>query len=139
MTDATRSRPDVITEKFLFRFTRTYRLAGLPFGVTPGTSGVVLSNGELTARFGPWRVRTGLDNVASAEPTGPFRLLKSAGPGRLSLSDLGLTFATNPDQGVCIRFHRPVAGIEPTGLLRHPGLTVTVADCDALIAALRVT
>lgn len=90
----------------------------------------------LKARFGPWTLRTDLENVASAERTGPFGTLKTAGPAHLSFADRGLTFATNPDQGVCIRFHRPVGGIEPAGLLRHPGLTVTVADSDGLIAAL---
>lgn len=136
MTDTGRMTPNTITRKFLFRFTRPYRIAGLPFGVVPATCGVVLSEGVLKARFGPWTVRTGLDNVASAMRTGPFGTLKTAGPAHLSFADRGLTFATNPDQGVCIRFHRPVTGIEPTGLLRHPGLTVTVADCDGLISAL---
>lgn len=135
-SDPLRSSPDEITRKFLFRFTSPYRMAGLPFGVVPGTCGVVLSQGRLTAAFGPWRVRTELSNVASTELSGPFGMLLTAGPARLSFSDRGLTFATNPDQAVCIKFHRSVSGIEPAGLLRHPGLTVTVADCAGLMAAL---
>jgi hypothetical protein len=35
-----------------------------------------------------------------------------------------------------VRFRRPVTGIDPTGFLQHPGLTVTVADCVALRNAL---
>ena len=136
MTNAARPVRDIITEKFLFRFTAPYRIAGLPFGVRPGTCSVSLAEGKLIARFGPWQVRTGLDNVASTQLSGPFGLIKTAGPAHLSLSDRGLTFATNSDQAVCIGFHRPVRGIEPTGLLRHPGLTVTVADCAGLIKAL---
>jgi hypothetical protein len=58
------------------------------------------------------------------------------GPAHLSFTDRGLTMATNGDRGVCIRFREPVAGIEPTGRIRHPGLTVTVADCDGLLARL---
>jgi len=37
---------------------------------------------------------------------------------------------------VCICFREPVTGLDPTGRLRHPGLTVTVADVDGLVAAL---
>jgi hypothetical protein len=40
---------------------------------------------------------------------------------------------------VCVLFHEPVTGLEPFGRIRHPGLTVTVADrqgfADALTAA----
>jgi hypothetical protein len=36
-----------------------------------------------------------------------------------------------------VSFVEPVPAIEPTGRLRHPGATVTVADPDALAAALR--
>lgn len=121
---------------FAFRFTPAFRLAGLPFAVAPGTCAVSVSERALLARLGPWTVRSGLDNVAATELVGPFRFVKSAGPAHLSLADHGLTFATNSERGVCIRFHRPVAGIEPFGLLRHPGLTVTVADCAGLQEAL---
>jgi len=37
---------------------------------------------------------------------------------------------------VCLEFHEPVTGIDPLGLIRHPGLTVTVADPEGLAAAL---
>ena len=37
---------------------------------------------------------------------------------------------------VCLRLREPVPGIEPTGLLRHPGVTVTVADPDELVRLL---
>ena len=123
---------------FEFRFATAFRLAALPFGITPSRCGVGLHEERFEARFGPWRVRTGLDNIASVELVGPFGFLKTAGPARLSLADRGVTFATNPDQGVCVRFHRPVRGIEPTGIVRHPGLTVTVADCAGLREALAV-
>jgi hypothetical protein len=82
-------------------------------------------------------VRTQLGNIASAELTGPYGFLKTVGPAHLSLSDRGLTFASNRRQGVCVRFREPVAGMEPTGRIRHPGLTVTVADCAGLVTALQ--
>jgi hypothetical protein len=37
---------------------------------------------------------------------------------------------------VCIRLRQPHPGIDPLGLVRHSGLTVTVADPDALAALL---
>jgi hypothetical protein len=121
---------------FSFRFDPRYRLLAAPFGVTPARSSVQLAAGRLQARFGPWRVETSLDNVIDAEPTGPYRLVKTIGPAHVSFTDRGLTFATNPDRGACIRFHSPVRGMDPAGVVRHPGLTVTVADVDGLLAAL---
>ncbi|HEX3542355.1 MAG TPA: hypothetical protein VHT75_18120, partial [Acidimicrobiales bacterium] len=106
------------------------------FGVTPDCAWVDINDGRLTARFGPWVTATDLANVASAEITGPYRWWKVAGPAHLSLRDLGLTYATTAAAGVCIRFRDPVRGIDPIGAIRHPSLTVTVADpeglCDAL-------
>ncbi len=128
----------VAVNRFPFTFSTGFRLAGLPFGILPVTSGVVLDNNTFTARLGFWRVRTPLANVRSATLSGPFSLMKTAGPARLSLADRGLTFATNPDQGVCVQFHESVSGVDPLGMIRHPGLTVTVADCSGLVRALSV-
>lgn len=122
---------------FAFLFAGPYRPAALLFGVTPRTASVVLGGGRLRARFGPWHVETPLSNVTSARITGPYSFIKAAGPAHLSLADRGLTMATNGDSGVCIEFAEPVAGIEPLGLLRHPALTVTVADGAGLLDALR--
>jgi hypothetical protein len=74
--------------------------------------------------------------VTSTTVTGPFSFLKTAGPAHLSLADRGLIMATNGARGVCITFSEPVPGIEPTGTLRHPALTVTVADCQGLATVL---
>ncbi|MCO8128282.1 hypothetical protein NHL50_13815 [Acidimicrobiia bacterium EGI L10123] len=118
--------------RFAFRFDPTYRRLALPFGVRPSTAVVRVSDEQLDARFGPWRVRTPLANVAGTQRTGPYTLPKTAGPAHLSLADRGITFATNGDAGLCIGFHEPVTGIDPFRLIRHPGLTVTVADLDGL-------
>ncbi|WP_439379514.1 hypothetical protein [Amycolatopsis lexingtonensis] len=96
-------------------------------------SGLELDTGGLRVRFGPWLVETPLDNIAGAEATGPFSPLRALGV-RLSLADRGLTFGTTTRGGVCLRFREPVPGIEPWGVLRHPGLTVTVAE-PGLVAA----
>jgi hypothetical protein len=121
---------------FPFRFTPAYRVAALPFGVLPRTTGVVLTDTDLVVRFGPWRLRTPRGNVAGVEQTGGFGFMKTAGPAHLSFADRGVTFATNPDQAVCVRFHEPVKVMDPTGRLRHPGATMTVADPVTLARAL---
>ncbi len=89
------------------------------------------------ARFGPWRLRTPLANVTAVEITGPYAFMKTAGPAHLGITDRGLTFASNGDRGVLITFRRPVPGIEGPGRLRHPELTVTLADVEGLAALLR--
>ena len=121
---------------FDFDFDPLYRAVALSFGVTPGRTGVDVEGGRLVARYGPWRLSTDVSNVAGTEVTCPYRTLTTMGPARLSLADKGLTVSSNSRRGLCIRFKEPVPGIEPTGRLRHPGLTVTVADVDGLAAAL---
>lgn len=125
--------------RFPFAFSATYRVAAAAFGVTPSRAEVVVDDvaGRLVARYGPWQVDTALSNVVGVELTGPYGRAKTIGPAHLSFADRGLTFASNPYRGVCVRFAEPVGGIEPTGRIRHPGLTVTVVDCAALADALR--
>jgi hypothetical protein len=122
--------------RFGFRFDWRYRIAAKPLFVDDEHAFVEIDDDVLRARFGHWVVETPLANVAGATPTGPYSMLKTIGPAHLSLADRGLTFATNRDEGVCIRFHEPVKGIDPLGVLRHPALTVTVDDVDALVASL---
>ena len=122
---------------FSFRFAATYRLPALLFGVTPRTAEVCVDDTMLRIRFGPWRVRTPLSNVVSTTRTGPYSMIKTIGPAHLSFVDRGMTCATNSEQGLCIRFAKPVRGLDPLGLLRHPAVTVTVADCDNLAKTLR--
>jgi hypothetical protein len=122
-----------------FGFEFEPRMAPFSFavGVTPLTAKVEVADGRLCARFGPWSVRTPLDNVEAAEVTGPYSFPKVVGPPHLSLADRGLTFATSTRRGVCIRFKEPVTGALPFGMLRHPALTVTVDDPEGLTEALR--
>lgn len=122
--------------RFPFRFAPAYRLPALAVGVTPATAYVEVSGTELLVRFGLWRLRTELANIEGSERTGGFAFLKTAGPPHLSFTDRGVTFATNADDAVCVRFHEPVTVLDPTGRIRHPGATLTVADPAALLAAL---
>jgi hypothetical protein len=129
-------------EHFGFRFDPWYRLAALAFGVMPSTTSVMLqqsSSGEreLVVRFGPWSLRTPIANVVVTTVTGPYATITTIGPPHVSLADLGLTFATNRDRGLCIRFREPVPGVAPISLVRHPAVTVTVDDVDRLADALR--
>jgi hypothetical protein len=123
---------------FPFRFAPAYRLPALLFGVTPLTAAVTVAGDELRVRFGPWRLRTRLGNVAGVHRTGGFAFLKTAGPAHLSMSDRGVTFATNGEDAVCAEFHDPVAVLDPSGrLLRHPGATMTVGDPTGLARVLQ--
>ena len=122
-------------ERFAFHFDPGFQVALFAVGVTPRTAWVSVSETSVEARFGPWVCHTERANVVESSLTGPYQWYKSIGV-RLSFVDRGLTFGTTTRGGVCMRFAEPVPGIDPFGLQRHPGLTVTVADRDGLIAAL---
>lgn len=125
------ARPDLWT----FAVDPRYRALLAPAGVWSADDAFVeLDDDRLLVRFGHWSVSTPARNLAGAQVTGPFVAAKALGP-RLSLADGGITFGTSTASGVCIRFHQPVPGIEPLGVLRHPGMTVTVDDPESLAAA----
>ncbi len=124
------------TQRFPFAFASAHRIAALPFGVLPSTTWVEVDQARLRARFGFWTLETPRANVKDVTTTGSYSFIRTAGPAHLSLADHGVTFATNGDRGVCVCFHEPVRVLDPTGRLRHPGATFTVADPDALVAAL---
>ena len=126
----------VSKRRFEFAFEPSYRVLAATFGITPRTAHVDIGDGAFDARFGPWRVTTPLSNIRAVEVTGPYRFIKTAGPARLAITDRGLTFATNNHRGVLVLFHSPVRGLDPLGLIRHPELTVTVADIGGLEDAL---
>ncbi len=131
-----RPRPSSVIDRFGFRFAGPVGAAARALVLREERACVEVGDGLFVARYGPWTVTTPLDNVAGTSRTGPYRWWKVMGPPHISLRDRGLTFATNTEDGVCIRFHEPVGGIEPTGRLRHPALTVTVADVAGLTQAL---
>jgi len=118
--------------RFDFRFHPVFVLPARLFGIDRSSAIVALDDDHLDVQFGPWHVRTELDNVDAAVVTTGYWWPKVIGPAHVSLKDRGLTFATNPDAGVCISFERPVQGLDPLGLVRHPTLTVTVEDTAAL-------
>jgi uncharacterized protein DUF1990 len=103
------------------------------FTVVPTRSYVRVDDQGFEAVYGPWRVATVWSNVIGVERTGPYRAWKVAGPAHLSLADRGMTMAGTTVGGACLRFREPVRGIDPLGLLRHPALTLGVADLDAFL------
>lgn len=123
--------------RFSFSFDFPYWPVSAAFGITPRSAYVDVDpdRDDVHVRFGPWALTTPLHNIAGAQRTGGFKLLKTIGPPHISFSDKGLTMATNSRAGVCLQFHDPVAAALPIRPLRHPGLTVTVADCEGLIEA----
>jgi hypothetical protein len=120
-----------------FAFAPSYRLPALVLGITPRTAWVEVDDTQLRVRYGLWRLTTALTNITSVSRTGGFSYLKTAGPPHLSLTDRGVSFATNGDDAVCVQFAQPVAGIDPTRRIKHPGATLTVADVPALLEDLR--
>ena len=105
----------------------------------PETAWVDVDDSTLRARYGPWRVRTPLTNITNVAITGPYAYPKTAGPARLAITDRGLSFTPNGERGVLICFETPVRGLDPFGLLRHPELTVGVAEPERLVQRLTRT
>jgi hypothetical protein len=126
-----------MADRFPFAFDPRYERVNRWFGVTPERCWVNVTDYEVDAHFGRWQLRTPLSNLMAVEVTGPYAFLKTAGPARLGITDLGLTFASNGSRGVIMTFKQRVPGIEPIGLLRHGELTVTVADVDRFAELLR--
>jgi hypothetical protein len=103
-----------------------------PLGARRG-QGVTIEDDRLRARYGPARISTPMSNVLGGHITEDYRWYTAVGI-RLSFADDGLTFGTNNRRGVCIHFADKVGGVLPTRA--HSALTVTVADCEGLVAAL---
>ena len=96
----------------------------------PETSYVDL-NDELDVRFGRFRLRTPIANIASWRIEGPFRWITAIGLRR-SVRHADVSFAGSPHGGVRIDFKERV----PWGFLRVPAIYVGVDDLDGLAAEL---
>ena len=123
-------------QTFAFEFDPRFRGLLRLLGIRPENSLVTVDDTTFDARYGPWRLTTRVANLADVQVTRGYRWFKVIGP-RGSAVDRGCTFGTNARAGVCVRFHEPVPALLPTDVLRHPGLTVTVADVDGLVRAVR--
>jgi hypothetical protein len=120
--------------EFAFEFDPRFRFLLRPFGIRPERSGVTVDDETFTARFGRWTLSTPLGNVAGTRITEHYKAIKAIGI-RGSMVDRGITFGSNARRGVCVCFHEPVGGVFPR--VRHPAITVTVADPEGLVAVLQ--
>ena len=125
--------------RFKFAFAAAYRGPALLFGITPWTAWVELDERTLHVRYGPWSLTTPVTNIADVTRTGGFSFVKTAGPPHLSFTDRGVSFTSNGDRALCLRFHEPVPAIDPTATITHPGATLSVADPEALAATLAIS
>lgn len=123
-------------EQFEFAFDSQFRPFLALIGVTSGTAHATLTAEQLVARFGPWTCETPIGNVRGVCRTGPYHWYKAIGP-RGSFVDRGLTFGTTTKGGVCVLLREPVPGLTPVGWLRHPGITLTLAEPERFVASLR--
>lgn len=130
--------PPEVVHTFDFVFSTSYAAAARPFGIAPATTSVEVGPRWLYVRYGPWKLLTPRANVVAAHITGDFSFIKTAGPPHLSFSDRGVTMASNGDRALCLEFARPVTAIDTTGVIRHPGATLAVADPEGLATALGV-
>ena len=130
--------PTEVVREFEFTFSTAYAAAARPLGITAATTSVEVGPHWLYVRYGPWKLLTPRTNVVAAHITGDFSFIKTAGPPHLSLSDRGVTMASNGDRALCLEFAQPVTAIDTTGVIRHPGATLSVADPEGLAAALGV-
>jgi ATP synthase subunit 10 len=124
-------------EQFEFAFDSRFRPFLALMGVTSGTSYVTLTAARLVVRFGPWTCDTSIRNVRDVCITGPYQWYKAIGP-RGSFVDRGVTFGTTASGGVCVLLREPVPGLTPLGLLRHPGITLTLAEPERFVSSLRL-
>jgi hypothetical protein len=112
---------------------RSIRIVRL-WSATPETSYVDLDDGpdpSLDVRFGRFRLRTPIANLASWRIEGPFRWIGAIGVRR-SFRHGDVSFAGSPHGGVRIDFRERVAW----GFLHVPAIYVGVDDLEGLAAEL---
>lgn len=121
-----------------FPYDFDYRFYGIwrPLGANPDVDGVTLTDdGRFVATYGRLRVDTPLANIDCVKNTGPYRWWKSVGV-RASAVDSGITFGTTGRAGACVLFKDWIPQVLPPRTT-HEGLTVTVADPDGLVEAIK--
>jgi hypothetical protein len=113
---------------------RSALLLRVLFGVRPDDAWVALGEGPdgiLEVRFGWYRFRTTIGNVARWQIEGPFRWITAIGV-RMSIRHRDITFGGSHHGGVRIDFRERV----PWGVLRVPAIYVPADDLAGLGAEL---
>jgi hypothetical protein len=119
--------------RFPIRLGRRSRPLLLLFGVREGNADVTLEGGVFLARFGFYRLRTPIANIARWRIEGPFRWITAIGVRR-SVRGGDVTYGGSHHGGVRVDFRERVPWLR--GLLRTPALYVTVGDLEGLAAEL---
>lgn len=122
-------------QRFDFAFDKWFMPGLVLLGVTPMTAYADLSEAGLSVRFGFWKLETELSNITCFKVTEDYTWYKAIG-ARGSFVDRGLTFGTNAERGVCVKFAKPIPALVPGDIMPHPGLTMTLADIDGFVASL---
>jgi hypothetical protein len=123
--------PAADARRFPIRIGPRSRAILLLFGVRGGNSYVDLTPDEVDARFGFYRFRVPLENIAQWRIEGPWLWITAIGVRR-GIRDGALSFDGNHKGGVRLEFKVPVKW----GFLHPPRLYVTVADLEGFAAAL---
>lgn len=121
------------TKHFSYRFDKRWAPLFMVLGVRQEDGVDVSDDGALVATYGPFSVRTTLDNVDYTVVTGPHRWYTAVGL-RLSFTDDGLTFGTNHYSGLSIAFRHRIPRV--IGPRDHSTLWVSVKDPEGLAAAI---
>ncbi|MEA2537138.1 MAG: hypothetical protein QOF11_1372 [Chloroflexota bacterium] len=126
----------MMAQRFPIRVGRKSRPLLRLFGVKDDNAYVDLDggpglDGDLDARFGYYRVRTPLRNIASWRIEGPWLWLTAIAV-RTSLRHRDVTFGGSPHGGVRLNFKDPA----PFAFYHIPALYLTVDDLEGLAAAL---
>lgn len=120
--------------RFPIRIGRRSRWIVRLWSARPETSYVDLDNGPaavLDVRFGRFRFRTPVENLASWRIEGPFHWITAIGVRR-SVRHGDISYAGSAHGGVRIDFKQRV----PVGFLRVPAIYVGVDDLEGLAAEL---
>ena len=121
---------DSAVRRFPIRIGSRSRIVLVLFGVRSTNAYVDLSS-ALDARFGFFRIRTPVENVARWRIEGPWPWITAIGVRR-SIRHGDISFDGTHTGGVRVDFHEPVR----FGPLRPPALYVSVDDLEGFAAAL---
>ena len=116
--------------RFPIRIGRRSRWVVRLFGATAATAYADVGD-ELDIRFGRFRFRTPISNLASYRIEGPFIWIKAIGV-RMSVRHRDVSFCGSAHGAVRIDLVEPIRW----GLIRVPAVWVGVDDLDALAAEL---
>ena len=117
--------------RFPIRIGRRSRAYLRLWTVRPDTAFVEVGD-DIDVRFGRFRIRTPLANLASWRIEGPFQWITAIGIRR-SIRHGDVSFAGSPHGGVRIDFRQPVRW----GPFKVPAIYVGADDLDGLAAELR--